>query len=188
MFRLPVSLLAAASLLTVASCSSDSASSSATNTVTTPTDGPAEGTADHASGHTYACPMHPEVTSTKEGEKCPKCGMKLEHNDQVANGKTYQMQFAAQPAQPAAGQPVTLTFTPQEKGNEAAPVPLAVVHEKKIHLIIVSKDLSQFYHEHPEYTAEGNYRVPFTFKKGGDYVLFQDYTPAGSGQIGRAHV
>lgn len=26
---------------------------------------------------TYACPMHPEVTSSKPGT-CPKCGMKLE--------------------------------------------------------------------------------------------------------------
>ena len=25
----------------------------------------------------YACPMHPEVTG-KEGDKCSKCGMKLE--------------------------------------------------------------------------------------------------------------
>lgn len=25
----------------------------------------------------YACPMHPEVTSTKRGRKCPKCGMTL---------------------------------------------------------------------------------------------------------------
>ncbi len=31
--------------------------------------------------HTYSCPMHPEVTSQKEGEKCPKCGMNLVHQD-----------------------------------------------------------------------------------------------------------
>jgi hypothetical protein len=25
----------------------------------------------------YACPMHPEVTATEPGHKCPKCGMTL---------------------------------------------------------------------------------------------------------------
>ena len=184
MNRFLVSLLAAASFFTIASCSSDS-SSSPTDTVTS-TETAADSTAGHEGGHTYTCPMHPEVTSTKEGEKCPKCGMALVHNDQVSNGKTYQMQFSPQPMQMVAGQPVTLTYTPQEVGNEKAPVPLAVVHEKKIHLIIVSKDLSQFHHEHPEFTADGNYKAPFTFSKGGDYVLFQDYTPTGSGhQLGR---
>ncbi|MBS1681519.1 MAG: putative Co/Zn/Cd efflux system membrane fusion protein [Cytophagales bacterium] len=36
---------------------------------------------EHAKGEehetVYACPMHPEVTG-KEGDKCSKCGMKLE--------------------------------------------------------------------------------------------------------------
>ncbi len=185
MQRIFAFLLAAASILTATGCSTDSTGSAAT-AVATPAGTPPDSTAGHAGGHTYACPMHPEVTSTKHGQKCPKCGMELVHNDQVSNGKTYQMKFESRPRQLAASQAAVLTYTPQEVGNEATPVPLAVVHEKKIHLIIVRKDLSVFYHEHPEFTAEGNYRVPFTFAQGGDYVLFQDYTPDGSGhQLGR---
>ncbi|SMB83632.1 conserved hypothetical protein [Hymenobacter roseosalivarius DSM 11622] len=180
-------MLAIASLFAATSCSSDNAaSSSATNTVETPV----TSTVDHAAGgHIYSCPMHLEVTSTKAGEKCPKCGMNLEHTDAPANSKAYQMKFTPQPMQLVAGQPAKLTFAPQETGNESVPVPLAVVHEKKIHLIIVSKDLSQFYHEHPEYTAQGDYQVDYTFPKGGEFVLFQDYTPTGAGhQLGRQPV
>ena len=189
MNRFLVSLLAAASVFTVASCGSDSSRSSATDTVAAPTSTAPDSTAAHAGGHTYACPMHPEVTSTKPGQKCPKCGMELIHNDQVPNGKSYRMTFESRPMQLVAGQPATLTYTPQELGHEQAPVPLAVVHEKKIHLIIVRKDLSVFEHEHPEFTAQGNYQAAFTFPKGGDYVLFQDYTPDGSGhQLGRQAV
>lgn len=172
--------------LSIISCSSDGTGDGASNSATTATGTPIDSAAEHAGGHTYACPMHPEVTSTEPGQKCRKCGMELVHNDEVPNDKSYQMKFEPVPTQLVAGKPITLTYTPQEVGNEKAPVPLAIVHEKKIHLIIVRKDLSAFYHEHPEFTADGNYKVPFTFAKGGEYVLFQDYSPAGSGhQLGR---
>ncbi len=143
--------------------------------------------AAHSGGHMYACPMHPEVRSDKPGT-CPKCGMTLEHTDKPAggDGKVYQMLMTTQPTQLTAGQPVNFSFLPQLAGQEKAPVPLAVVHEKKMHIIIVSQDLSEFFHEHTTFTAQGNYDVPFTFKTGGDYVVFEDYTPVGeSHQLGR---
>ncbi len=42
---------------------------------------PADATAEHGD-HIYSCPMHPEVTG-KEGDKCRKCGMALEHTDKA---------------------------------------------------------------------------------------------------------
>lgn len=142
----------------------------------------------HAGAHVYSCPMHPEVTSTSTG-KCSKCGMTLEHTDQAGNGKKYRMDFVSLPARIEAGKPTILSFTPKEESNAQALVPLDVVHEKKIHLIVVSKDLSYFSHEHPAYGADGKYTWEHTFPSGGDYILFQDYTPKGaSHQLSRIPV
>lgn len=146
------------------------------------------GKGDHdGSAHVYACPMHPEIRRAKPGT-CPKCGMTLEHTDKPAggDGKVYQMLSTSQPTHVVAGQPVTFSFLPQLAGREHVPVPLAVVHEKKMHVIIVRKDLSEFFHQHPTFTAQGDYNVPFIFKTGGDYVVYEDYTPAGEAhQLGR---
>jgi hypothetical protein len=186
-------LLSAGLLLAGLAFSTTSCSDNASTSTKIPTDATSENgaaaSATHAGEHIYTCPMHPDVVSDKPGQ-CPKCGMNLEHTDGAANdGKTYRMAYSSQPAELTTGKPVTLSFLPQIEGQEKAPVPLALVHEKKIHLIIVSKDLSEFFHEHPEFTAEGKYNVPFTFKTGGDYVLYQDYQPEGGAhQLGRQEV
>lgn len=156
---------------------------------------------EHGGEHIYSCAMHPEVTSNQPGQ-CSKCGMNLEHTDHASNGKKYHMAYKSEPAQMEAGKPSELYFTPKEEGNDKAIVPLELVHEKKIHLIIVSKDLSYFEHIHPEYQADGSYKIDVLpadkaytngighnetrFQYGGEYIMFQDYSPSGAGhQLGR---
>jgi hypothetical protein len=55
------------------------------------------------------------------------------------------------------------------------------MHEKKIHLIVVTADLSSFRHLHPIEQNDGTYSLSDTFPHGGNYILYADYTPAGSG-------
>jgi len=56
-----------------------------------------------------------------------------------------------------------------------------VNHEKLMHLIIVSKDLSYFDHVHPEYEGNGTFAIEAAFPKGGEYKLIADYVPTGGG-------
>lgn len=169
-------LIAAISLTVATSCnnvnknSSVSEDSTATTTV-----------GEHA--HTFACPMHPEVTG-KEGDSCPKCGMKLEHNDGVATADgTYYMQFASNPNTIEPNKEVTLSVTPKKKDADGEQVALDVEHEKKIHFILVSDDLSWFDHIHPEYTSDGSYKVNTKFPAPGNYKAFADYKPTGGSHV-----
>ncbi len=146
--------------------------------------------------HNYACPMHPEITGN-QGDKCSKCGMDLTLVDEKSISLEYFMAMKAEPAELTAQQNASLFFTPKVKGDESARVPLDVVHDKKMHLIVVSNDLSYFDHVHPEFQATGDYKINVTnaagvkaagmgnaftqFPSGGDYMLFADYVPTGAG-------
>ncbi len=134
--------------------------------------------ATHKGDHVFACPMHPEVTG-KEGDTCPKCGMKLEHNDNAAAPSNVSMQFSTYPTIAKQNQDINLSMTPKIKDKPEEQVALDVEHTKKIHLIVVSEDLSWFNHIHPEYNADGSYSVKEKFPAPGKYTLFADYKPSG---------
>jgi hypothetical protein len=149
-------------------------------------------------GTKYICPMNCEKGKTYDQPgSCPVCHMDLEPSkaEVEANKAEYFTAFAANPGQLEAGKPAMLSFTPKIKGNESAPVPLDLVHEKKMHLILVSDDLSWFDHIHPEYQASSAYDIKVLgknetfsngrghnetrFEAGGKYWAFTDFKPTG---------
>ncbi len=72
-----------------------------------------------------------------------------------------------------AGEPVELALC-------TASGRLERVHEKLIHLIVVSEDLKDFAHLHPEQQASAHsWKVRHTFPRAGLYRLYAEYTPAG---------
>jgi hypothetical protein len=54
-----------------------------------------------------------------------------------------------------------------------------ISHEKLLHLIVISKDLSYFNHIHPEYKGNGVFEIENSFPAGGEYRLIADFKPAG---------
>ncbi|MGW4642771.1 hypothetical protein ACWEN6_29930 [Sphaerisporangium sp. NPDC004334] len=54
-----------------------------------------------------------------------------------------------------------------------------VGHEKKLHLIVVSRDLRTFQHLHPALTSDGMWSVKLTLPGAGAYRVFADFAPTG---------
>lgn len=57
--------------------------------------------------------------------------------------------------------------------------PFDLTHEKLLHLIIVSQDLSYFHHVHPSYVGNGVFEIDNDFPQGGKYRLIADFKPMG---------
>jgi len=96
--------------------------------------------------------------------------------------KAFRIEFSSDPGQPQANQPTTLSFTVKD-GRGTVVKDLPIVHEKPMHLLVVSRDLSEFYHVHPDVAADGSYKVVHTFPNGGEYKMYADFTPKDSAQV-----
>jgi plastocyanin len=94
----------------------------------------------------------------------------------------FHAELKTEPARVKANQSVNLSFM-VKNAQDATVRFLQFVHEKPLHLLIVSDDLSEFYHIHPEMQVDDSYGVRHTFPYGGKYRLYADYTPPGSTAI-----
>lgn len=131
----------------------------------------------------FICDMHCEATKTYDAPgTCPVCKMALVKLSQAPFSAT-----VAATGEVASGKPATMTITlRQPDGNPVDKVD--VVHEHPLHLILVSEDLSQYFHVHPTRRADGVFELRgFTFPFPGKYVAFSDFTPTGFGnQVSRS--
>jgi hypothetical protein len=122
----------------------------------------------------YVCPMHCEAGRTYDRPgACPVCGMHLK----LITDDRYTVQVVPSSTRIRAGVTTTLSFHLKDPSGFDV-TNLEVVHEKLLHLIVVSNDLSWFEHVHPVADGPGRFRLRFKFPAGGTYTLFHDFTPA----------
>jgi hypothetical protein len=65
--------------------------------------------------------------------------------------------------------------------NDGSPAKrFQVVHERELHVFIVSRDLKTFQHLHPSRRVGNAFIVPASFRVPGDYMVFADFVPEGA--------
>jgi hypothetical protein len=107
----------------------------------------------------------------------------------LVTGRAYRVSVAREgsdggeasgPGAIRSGREVTLRFRLESPDGKLVK-DLEVVHEKVLHLLMVSSDLAWFSHEHPALQADGTFRLNTTFPRGGSFTLYHDFTPSGVG-------
>jgi hypothetical protein len=89
------------------------------------------------------------------------------------------MDLSGAPAHALPVQPQRLKFTLREGIGGRTVSDLAIVHTKKMHLILTNADLSYFDHVHPIQQPDGSLILDYSFPRPGEYLMFADITPAG---------
>jgi hypothetical protein len=79
---------------------------------------------------------------------------------------------------------VRRTFAFRIVGDEGATVrDFDVEHAKRLHLVVVRRDLTHYVHVHPVQRADGSWSVPLTLADPGTYRVFADFTAHGADRV-----
>jgi hypothetical protein len=114
----------------------------------------------------------------------------MDHSDMAKEtGSTQagnvQAQFKLSSDKTMPNQDTTITIKIQDKDCKTIDK-FDTVHEKKMHFIIVSKDLSFFNHIHPDYKGNGEFTVTTQFPTAGVFKVIADITPTGMGAMNKS--
>jgi hypothetical protein len=123
----------------------------------------------------FWCPMHPDVRSPGPG-KCALCAMSLVPIPPPRIGEyRLDVTLTAQ----ASGKGVSAMRFVVRDPETGEPVSRFIeVHERLFHLFVVSRDLGQFVHAHPERRDDGSFEVHQALDPG-EYLLVADFLPVG---------
>lgn len=130
-----------------------------------------------APSYEFTCLMHPEVHQAQEGV-CPKCGMPLSTVRPSVRG-AYRLDVVASPRAPKAGDPVRLNFVVSHPETGARVRDYVLNHERLFHLFIVSADMNEYQHIHPQLQPDGSFKVETVLPRAGLYKLHSDFFPIG---------
>ena len=122
----------------------------------------------------FLCPMDADVRQLKPG-KCPRCGMKLVAG--LPDPIEYPVAVTMEPAQPKPGQKVRLRFSVSDPKTAKPVTEFELIHERVLHLFLISEDLQHFAHEHPEAVGPGVFEIDWTFVRGGMWRVLLDFYP-----------
>jgi Heavy metal binding domain len=120
--------------------------------------------------------MDPDYHSDKPGV-CPRCGMKL--LVKVPDRVEYPLELSQSPEILKPGDTARLKFRIVDPGGKPVRA-FETVHEKLMHLFVVSENLDFFAHVHPVFQADGSFDLAIRLPYGGMYRLLSDYYPQGS--------
>lgn len=127
----------------------------------------------------YFCSRQCQDNFIKNPSRYEKLAEQLEKQDL----HDYEVLLKTSP-NPVAGKPVELAFTIRYADTKKLVTDFETIHERLLHLILVSDDLAWFEHQHPVRGTDGIFRKTWTFPRPGNYTLYADFTPAdGDNQV-----
>jgi rRNA maturation protein Nop10 len=126
-------------------------------------DGTARAASPAAGPTAFVCPMHPDYTLDVAGS-CPRCGMALVKATPF-DVRNYRVDVKTAPARLRAGQPARWTLRVFRPDSDEPVTRFETVHERQYHLFVVSHDMAEFQHIHPEPQADGSWALDVTRPK-----------------------